>query len=80
MDFKMQQNFHPVWSDLQPLPPGRRQLPLQPTPWLKLESSLFLTLFLYFLRELVDLRLWAMGWVCWVMGDPCKVGRQAERE
>ena len=67
MDFKTQQNFNQVWSDLQPLPPGRRQLPLQPTPWLKLESSLFLTLFLYFLREPVDLRLWAVGWA--LLGD-----------
>lgn len=53
MDFKTQQNFHPVRSDLQPLPPGTRQPPLQPTPWLKLERSLFLTLLIYFLREQV---------------------------
>lgn len=45
MDFKTQQNFHPVRSDIQPLPPGKRRLPLQPTPWPTFESSLLLTLF-----------------------------------
>lgn len=75
MDFKMQRNFHPVWSDLYPLPPGKRQLPLQPTPWLKLESSMFLTLFISS-ESRCTLGSAPWGGLFLTMRDTCKVGRQ----
>lgn len=71
MDFKLQQNFHPARSDLQPLPPGKRQLPLQPTPWLKLESSLFLTL---------QAQCHTTGWALLGDADTRKAGRQDREE
>lgn len=76
MDFETQQKFHPGRPDLQPLPPGRGQLPSQPASRLKLQNSLFFALFICFLGEQRHLSLCAPGGPSWVRGDLCSVGAQ----
>ena len=79
MDFKTQQNFHPVRSDLQPLPPGKGRLPSQPTSWLKLENSLFFILFFYFLREQGYFSLCALGRALLGEGGPVHSGEAGQK-